>query len=534
VEKKGYETQKGTFAIEEEVVELDMELVPEGAGPKPPKKSKKWLFIGIGIAALLIIAAVVVFLLLSGSGTKTPQILSFTAEPTGILLGKPSTLTWETADAVQLLLNEEEVEPTGSKKVTPGETTTYTLVAKGEDETEATETCSVEVTIPKRPEILTFTANPGKVDPGGSSVLKWKTSNADKIYLESERVEAAGEKEVFPEATTTYRLTVEGEGGKEMETVNVNVRALMAPEILTFEISPAAVRKGQSAVLKWNTKNAESITLEGVGDLAASGQKNVQPDKTTTYTIVAKSKDGEARQNVKVSVQTVRPGIRSFTASASIIKKGGSVTIRWSVSDAEEVLFYPGGKRVKTSGSLNLRPTTTTAYTLLARSSGGTVKKSVTVRVSQPPRRSVIYSRGRVTIRGTWSCDLDRGKETMTGADFFWEQATRTVRYLTPRNGAKFRVLGKRDFNTITESYLKRVRYSTAKIIASTTRNSLPRGTVVACLTNEGRYCKFLIESYGYNLTISWVTYDSLKIRDRRLKPLFMNMEVFRKTKKKK
>lgn len=51
------------------------------------------------------------------------------------------------------------------------------------------------------------------------------------------------------------------------------------------------------------------------------------------------------------------------------------------------------------------------------------------------------YSSGSsLIIRGTWSCDLDLGIESLTNRDFFWQQATSTIRYLTPKNGAKFKV----------------------------------------------------------------------------------------------
>lgn len=50
-----------------------------------------------------------------------------------------------------------------------------------------------------------------------------------------------------------------------------------------------------------------------------------------------------------------------------------------------------------------------------------------------------IHSQGAgLTIRGTYSCDLDAGREGRDSADFFWRQATSTERYLVPRNGARF------------------------------------------------------------------------------------------------
>lgn len=50
-----------------------------------------------------------------------------------------------------------------------------------------------------------------------------------------------------------------------------------------------------------------------------------------------------------------------------------------------------------------------------------------------------VYSqKSNLKIRGTWSCDLDSGLESSSGADFWWRQDTSTTRYLVPQNGALF------------------------------------------------------------------------------------------------
>ncbi len=50
-----------------------------------------------------------------------------------------------------------------------------------------------------------------------------------------------------------------------------------------------------------------------------------------------------------------------------------------------------------------------------------------------------VYSSGTgLVIRGTYACDLDLGLETSTNRDFRWNQATSSVRYLDPTNGAVF------------------------------------------------------------------------------------------------
>jgi hypothetical protein len=54
-----------------------------------------------------------------------------------------------------------------------------------------------------------------------------------------------------------------------------------------------------------------------------------------------------------------------------------------------------------------------------------------------------VYSSGSgLEIRGTWSCDLDEGNETIgIEQDWAWVMATATTRYLLPQNGAKFKLM---------------------------------------------------------------------------------------------
>ena len=55
-----------------------------------------------------------------------------------------------------------------------------------------------------------------------------------------------------------------------------------------------------------------------------------------------------------------------------------------------------------------------------------------------------VFSEGRRTrIRGTFTFDLDLGKEAAGDADLWWEQVDRTERYLVPRNGALLGMLFK-------------------------------------------------------------------------------------------
>ena len=56
---------------------------------------------------------------------------SLSASPDTIQLGQSSTLTWQTQNATAVTLDGSNVNPNGSQRVSPTQSTTYRLVAKG-------------------------------------------------------------------------------------------------------------------------------------------------------------------------------------------------------------------------------------------------------------------------------------------------------------------------------------------------------------------------------------------------------------------
>lgn len=56
------------------------------------------------------------------------------------------------------------------------------------------------------PWIQSFTAQPTKIEKGGSSILSWKVLNPDNVQLNGEAVAGEGERVVIPDSTTTYYL----------------------------------------------------------------------------------------------------------------------------------------------------------------------------------------------------------------------------------------------------------------------------------------------------------------------------------------
>jgi hypothetical protein len=86
-----------------------------------------------------------------------------------------------------------------------------------------------------------------------------------------------------------------------------------------------------------------------------------------------------------ISCRPVPPAIILFNATQSEINSGQSTTLKWDIKDAASVTIDQGIGEVAATGSVELSPAKTIAYTLTATNAGGTVSKSVVIYVNPPP-----------------------------------------------------------------------------------------------------------------------------------------------------
>jgi hypothetical protein len=201
------------------------------------------------------------------------------------------------------------------------------------------------------------------------------------------------------------------------------------------------------------------------------------------------------------------PVITSFTTSAADIGSGETPKLTWAVTGSTLVQIDNGVGAVAASGTLNVAPNATTTYTLTATNATGSVTATAKVTVH------TIMLQGSFTIRGTYSGDFDTGREVLDAtADVFWEMvdATNGVRYLVPGPSTKFAVLGTVALDSITYSSIASRTLSTTQIDGSSGASGvMPVGTVIVGMTNAGRLVKFRVDVLAYNLTVTYVVWNS-------------------------
>jgi len=70
----------------------------------------------------------------------------------------------------------------------------------------------------------------------------------------------------------------------------------------TLTVRPEIVERGQQAELCWSTQNASTITIDGIGTVAASGSQKIKPASSTTYHLTAKGDGGSTDASARVTV----------------------------------------------------------------------------------------------------------------------------------------------------------------------------------------------------------------------------------------
>ncbi|MDA1314140.1 MAG: OmpA family protein [Acidobacteria bacterium] len=83
---------------------------------------------------------------------------------------------------------------------------------------------------PARPTV-SLTAEPSSIESGKSATLKWSSTGATSASINQGigDVRTSGSREVFPTQTTTYTITVKGQGGEATASSQVTVRTPPPP-----------------------------------------------------------------------------------------------------------------------------------------------------------------------------------------------------------------------------------------------------------------------------------------------------------------
>ena len=77
---------------------------------------------------------------------------------------------------------------------------------------------------------------------------------------------------------------------------------------MRLAVNPRTIERGQPTTLRWQAENAGAVRIEpGIGDVPASGSRQVSPNSSVTYTATARGPGGTSTDTARVTVREPAP-----------------------------------------------------------------------------------------------------------------------------------------------------------------------------------------------------------------------------------
>jgi sulfur carrier protein ThiS len=233
-------------------------------------------------------------------------------------------------------------------------------------------------------------AQPQTITRGDSTTLQWTTSNAVQARINqgihSVPTGVNKQRTVTPENTTQYTMKVTNQDG---DTSRCQTKVKVKDVVRTCDISAdvKVVEYGGSVTLSWNTKNFDSVTINGAS-VAVDGSKTYADiTSDTTYRLQATAENGSFNCVTTVTVTALAPPPScTLETNPSVIYKGDNALLAWTTDNAVAARINRDVGSVSTgSGSRAIVPTQTTTYTMVVENvDGSEATCDAKVKVKQP------------------------------------------------------------------------------------------------------------------------------------------------------
>lgn len=299
----------------------------------------------------------------TSNGRTVLPIITITTTAPIVAPGQSSIVSWESDNATSCVDgNGNSILTNGSLSITPTENYTLDIICTNQKGT-SFESATVAVTTTP---IITLSADPEAVYPGGQSVISWNTVNTTRcVDVDGKTIRLSGSLTVAPKAPYIFKIDCVGPNGTGEKSLIVK----MTP-------TPIVVRVVQGSPTTPAPETTETTPT-------TKPTTTVTPKPTTTVTPSAGS----------------GPTI-TLTSSAGKVEPGEKATVSWSATNATSckgrftsgaILEIAGHSEVMSAGETGPLPTSgdfkvgvlagRTSATVYITCTGpsGTTTKSMTV-----------------------------------------------------------------------------------------------------------------------------------------------------------
>ncbi len=246
------------------------------------------------------------------------DIAFFTPSQSQLNEGDPIILNWQVSRAVRLRIDGGvgDVSGRSSIQVKPPGTGRVRYVLRAETAFGVVNQAETTVEVFARPKLSGFQPSHGKIKPGQSTTLTWKSQHCARLTLREGMIDRdvthTTSLTVAPAATTKYTLVAEGHGGLLTLRETTTVEVLPAVEFDFFEPDRPITIQTVPTTLRWRVRHQQRLRLEssgpdlpgGINLLPGQDYYEVSPNVRTIYTLTAHHElDGARPVTTQVEVQ---------------------------------------------------------------------------------------------------------------------------------------------------------------------------------------------------------------------------------------
>lgn len=250
----------------------------------------------------------------SSTITNPPPVgLTFSANPTSVAFNGSSTLSWTTTNALSCSASGAW---SGAKSTSGSQSTgaliinsTFNMTCTGLDGvSQVVKSATVTVGAPPGP-TLVFTADSTNLPSGGSTTLRWATTNvpsnncnAGGAWNGPKSSPGSASTGALSAGSYTYTLTCNGFGGTNAAQGSVLITVSSPPpppSISYFDPSPESTIYTSQGVFRglwWASSNTTSCTLTNYGNVPVNGSQGITAYPWQTYYLTCYNAAGASTQ----------------------------------------------------------------------------------------------------------------------------------------------------------------------------------------------------------------------------------------------
>ncbi len=217
-----------------------------------------------------------------------------------------------------------------------------------------------------------------------------------------------------------------------------------APVIDRFEISPEQITQGQQTTIFWSVTGVDKVLIDPLpGEFPPSGNIVVSPQQTTAYTLTATSGDTPVKlvRQVIVNPAPGAPVITSFTATPNEVLPGSpesrAVKLAWVVTGETTDIQISGpglspATNLSQQGELTVAVDVNSTFTLTATNGVLASTQTVDVRVNSPVPSLVNVSPATIQMGSPGASLTIIGGNFISSSVVQWNGSPRPTTYVSP------------------------------------------------------------------------------------------------------